>query len=117
MLLGSRGERAAARRLKRRGFRIIARNYRCVAGEVDLVCSLGELFVFVEVKTRADFQTQNPWETVRPAQWRRIEGAARTFMLKYGGNRPYRFDLVTVVWPKRGGVELEHFEDVYEPVR
>jgi putative endonuclease len=46
------GERAAEAELARRGFRIIARNARTRAGEIDLVCRDRQGYVFVEVKTR-----------------------------------------------------------------
>jgi putative endonuclease len=113
---GGRGERVAARHLKRRGYRVLVRNYRCPVGELDLVCSHGGLIVFVEVKTRTSTKAENAEEAVRSTQWARIERAARRFLTQRScGDRPCRFDLVTVVWPSRGTPVVEHFEDAYQP--
>jgi putative endonuclease len=115
-LLGRRGERAAARYLSRQHYHILIRNYRCVAGEIDLICSEGDTIVFVEVKARTSDEAQDPQEAPRKSQWRRIESAARYFLMQRGAeDRPCRFDLVTVVWPPRGSPQIEHFEDAYQP--
>lgn len=116
--LGRRGERAAARFLKRRGQRIVARNYRCEAGEIDLICLDAPHVVFVEVKCRAGDEAQEPQDAVRTTQWRRIEGAARYFLRRHAaGDRPCRFDLVTVHWPSNGFRRIQHFEDAHSPRR
>ena len=54
LMLGKRGEKVAARFLKRKGCKIVQRNYRCNFGEIDLIAANGEYLVFVEVKTRSD---------------------------------------------------------------
>ena len=118
LLLGRRGERAAARHLKSKHHRVLARNYRCIAGEIDLICSHGDTIVFVEVKTRSDDVAEDPQGVPRKLQWRRIENAARYFLMQRSAqDRPCRFDLVTVVWPARGSPLIKHFEDAYQPRR
>lgn len=117
-LLGSRGERATAKYLKRRGYRVLLRNYRCQAGEIDLICRHDDFLVFVEVKTRAADDAADIAEAVSEVQWRRIEKAARYFLLQHPvANCTYRFDLVTLVWPDRGPPVIEHFEDAYRVAR
>lgn len=114
--LGRRGERAAARFLRRTGHHVIARNYRNSAGEIDLICSSGEAIVFVEVKTRSSEDAEDSQQALHPNQWLRIENAARRFlMLGPARGRPFRFDLVTVVWPQRGVPVIEHFENAHQP--
>ena len=118
LLLGHRGERAAAKSLRRHGHRIIARNYRCVAGEIDLICSHRDFIVFVEVKTRTSTEAEDFHQGVRAVQWERIERAARWFLSRQTtADRPCRFDLVTVVWPSRGSPVVEHLEDAFQPRR
>ena len=113
--LGSRGERAAARHLKRRRFRILARNYRCPAGEIDLIASQGDTIVFVEVKTRSGEEDECPADLSARIQWPQIARAARYFLMQRSSHdRPCRFDLVTVTWPSRGKPTIEHFEDAYQ---
>ncbi len=118
LLLGLRGERTAARYLRRHHHRILVHNYHCVAGEIDLICSDGDTIVFVEVKTRSSDVAEDPLEAMRKTQWRRIENAARYFLLQRSvQDRPCRFDLVTVVWPPRGSPRIEHFVDAFQPRR
>ena len=118
LLLGRRGERAAARYLRRHRHRILVRNYRCVAGEIDLICSHDDTIVFVEVKTRSSDATEDPGESLRKTQRRRIENAASYFLMQQSAqDRPCRFDVVTVVWPPRGSPHIEHFQDAFQPRR
>ena len=116
--LGRRGERTAARYLRRKHHHILVRNYRCAAGEIDLISADGDTLVFVEVKTRSSDTAEDPQETFRRAQWKRVERAARFFLMERSAqDNPCRFDLVTVVWPPRGSPQIEHFEDVFQPRR
>jgi putative endonuclease len=118
LLLGSRGERAAARYLRRHGHRILARNYRCSSGEVDLISAWRDFIVFVEVKTRTSAEAQDPQEAVRSVQWGRIERAARHFLVRQSTeDHPCRFDFIAIVWPRRGSPTVEHYEDAYQPRR
>jgi len=114
--LGARGERRAARFLKRQGYRVLARNYRCVSGEIDLICARKELLVFVEVKTRSSDESADPRDAVQPDQWRRIEHAAGYFLrVAPSHDRPYRFDLVAIVQQGRRPIRIEHIENAYQP--
>lgn len=114
--LGARGERAAARHLRKLRYRIVARNYRCESGEIDLICTDDDTIVFVEVKTRSSDDAQDPREAIRPSQWRRVHSAARYFLMERSAqNQPCRFDVVTVVWPARGSPQIEHFPDAFQP--
>jgi putative endonuclease len=116
--LGSRGERAAARFLRRRHHRIIARNYDCPAGEIDLITTQSETIVFVEVKTRSDEHGKDAGQTVAAGQRERIVRAAQYFLRKaHAESRPSRFDVVTVYFPSDGKPEIEHFEDAFGPKR
>lgn len=113
-LLGARGERLAARHLRRRGWRIVARNFRCGAGEVDLVALDGATVVFVEVKTRAQESFGSPLEAVGPAKQRQIRRVAQEFVrLHRLHDRAIRFDVIGVIargWRWR----VEHVEDAFE---
>ncbi len=115
-LLGIRGERAAVRYLKRQHHRIIARNYRCPLGEFDVITSDGDTIVFVEVKTRSSDEAADLHEAVRPGKWRRVLRTARYYLAERPTvDRPCRFDLVTVMWPRHGPPRIEHFVDAFQP--
>src|SRR5438309_9353337 len=79
-VLGERGERAAARFLRRQGLRVLLRGYRARSGEIDLIAREGEILVFVEVKAR---RQGVPAEAVTPEKQRRITLAALHFLRKY----------------------------------
>lgn len=116
--LGARGERIAARMLRRKGYRVIARNVRGSAGEIDVVALAPDrrMVVFVEVKTRA--LVEGVGEPVRPEvnvtqdKREKLVRLAREFARKRGWEeRPLRIDIVTVQVPRRGAVVVRHLED------
>lgn len=114
--LGRRGEAAAAKFLKRLGYRIAARNYRCPVGEIDIVAVDGDTIVFVEVKSRSSADAADPENTVRGTKRRRLTRAAKHFLTRKGvGDPPCRFDVVAIVWPETGAAEVEHFIDAFSP--
>jgi len=96
--LGRRGERLAARLLRDLGVDVLVRNYRCPAGEIDLVARDGDTFCFVEVKTRRRPGRARPADALRGAQRRRIVRAAHRYLRETGWPPvPYRFDIVELV--------------------
>ena len=114
--MGRKGERAAARYLRRRRYRILARNYRCVAGEIDLIASQDATIIFIEVKTRQPDEGRDDRLPVRNEQRRRITRAARYFLTHpAAADRPYRFDVISVAFSSRGKPQIEHFEDAFQP--
>jgi len=95
---------------------VLVRNFRCPMGELDLVTVEGDVIVFVEVKTRADDEHQDPFEAVGAEKWRRVERTARYFIGRRGWHdHPMRFDLVTVIRSEAGPPRIEHIEDAYQP--
>lgn len=94
---GTAGERAAEEFLRRRRYAIIARNYRCRGGEIDLVAIHRGSVVFVEVRTRAAGALVDPLETVDEGKRRRIVTAARHYVARHRlHEQPQRFDVVAV---------------------
>ena len=97
--LGARGERAAARYLKRRGYRILATNWRCDGGEVDIIARDGQWLAFVEVKTRRG-EHVTPEEQVHSFKEGRLRHAADVYLTRFRGDPPaVRCDVVAVLWP------------------
>jgi len=93
---GERGEEAAVRFLRRRGYEILERNYRGARYEVDVVAREGEVLAFVEVKARAAGRSQSGAEAVDWRKQRRIEQAARHYLMTHpeARDRVCRFDVV-----------------------
>lgn len=116
--LGERGERAAARFLKRRGYRIVGQRDRWRLGELDLVAIDGRTVVFVEVKTRQSHEAGHPAEAVDAAKRRKLTHLALSFLKRHGLlEYSARFDVVAVTWPAGSRrPTIEHFRDAFEPV-
>lgn len=94
---GREGEEAAAAFLRTRGYRILERNLRFRAGELDLVAEEGGFLVFVEVKTRTGSTFGSAAEAVTAEKQRRLVRLAGLYLARLGGHPPpCRFDVVTV---------------------
>ena len=94
---GSRYEKFAAGQLEKRGYEVLAFNYRCRQGEVDLICRQGGVLVFVEVKYRKDAQKGWGMEAVDSRKQQRIIRAARVYLARHYTYQdiPCRFDVVS----------------------
>lgn len=113
---GRLGEIAARQELERRGYRILAENYRCMAGETDLVAEEGETLVFVEVKTRGSLSHGLPREAVTPQKQRRLGRAAMAYCSEHDlGDRGCRFDVVEVLMDGDRVVHVELLQNAFVP--
>lgn len=97
--VGERYEALAADYLRRQGYRIVEKNYRCRSGEIDLIARDREYLVFVEVKYRADSACGSPLEAVDLRKQRKLIRAAQFYLLAhgYGTEVNCRFDVVAVL--------------------
>jgi putative endonuclease len=114
--LGQRGEAAAARYVRRRGYKILARSDRFGPGEIDLVALDRDRIVFIEVKTRQSQEMGHPAEAVDEQKQRRLARLAVTFLKRHGLLEcPARFDVIAVTWPdgKRRPV-IEHMPNAFD---
>jgi putative endonuclease len=115
---GSRSERAAVRYLRRLGHRVVARNWQCPLGELDLVTVDQGCVVFVEVRSTEQEETERPAASVGPQKQERLTQLALAFLKKHGLlGRAARFDVLAVSWPE-GMKEprIEHFANAFEAV-
>ena len=113
--LGRRGEQMAARAVAAAGATILARNWRCAAGEIDILARDGDTLVVVEVRTRWGTAYGTPEESLTaPKQAKLVElGQAYVQEIDWGG--PWRIDLVAVQFNSAGGLErLEVIRDAVE---
>lgn len=104
--LGNRGEQLALRFLVDHGYVLLASNYACRAGEVDLVCRDGDTLAFVEVKTRRGNGFGAPEEAVDATKIAHVVSAAMRYMSEHGEEEtPWRIDVVAVALGSAGKVE------------
>lgn len=111
--LGDYGERIAAAYLVDSGMRILDRNWRCSAGEIDIVAADGGLVVVCEVKTRRSVRFGTPFEAITAAKATRLHRLGWMWVkqssLRCGG---LRVDVVAVVLPGGGPATVDHIVGV-----
>ena len=113
--LGRYGEDVAVRWLQDQGYRIIDRNWRCAAGELDIVAEVAGWWVAVEVKTRRGRGFGDPFEAISRRRLLRLHRLARAWAAEHPGEgRPdrWRVDAVSVLIPAGGGLKIEILKDL-----
>jgi len=99
---GNEGETLAAECLKKRGYKIVCRNFTSRKGEIDIVAKDGPCLVFVEVKTRTSYDFGYPAEAVTRQKAERIRKTALYYLMKNRlDDSPFRFEVVSIM--KNGG--------------
>jgi putative endonuclease len=111
--LGRRGEEAALDLYRQRGYVLVARNWRCAIGELDLVVRGGGILVFCEVKTRRGGGFGAPFEAVHVAKQRKLRALAQAFMARSSGSMSVRFDVASVTVSGSGKAQVHVFEDAF----
>ncbi len=112
--LGRWGEQLAAERLQSEGYVILARNWRCSRGEIDLVAQAGDVLVFVEVKTRRGRDYGTPEEAITRSKAKRLLELGQRYMLEHDlEDVEWRIDLVAVELDRQGKLlRCEHVANV-----
>lgn len=116
--LGARGERAALDLYRRRGFTLVASNWRCSLGEIDLVVRRRDVLVFCEVKTRRGSSRGVGFEAVDARKRRKLRSLAEVFLFTHGmGPLSVRFDVASVALragsTSGGSTQIELFEEAF----
>jgi putative endonuclease len=112
--LGSEGEDLAIQYLRRKGYRIISRNYKNHIGEIDIIAQDGETVVFIEVKTRANDSFGFPFESVHRRKRQKLRNLALLYLKKAGEEIPVRFDVLSITCTENGDMEIDHIQDAFE---
>lgn len=112
-VLGRRGEELAAAYLQAHGMRIVARNWRCPEGEIDIVALDGGTLVIAEVKTRKSLAYGHPFEAVGARKLARLHRLAAAWSGEQRLRSPlHRVDVVAVLDDGTGAPVLEHLKGV-----
>ncbi|HET9661979.1 MAG TPA: YraN family protein [Thermomicrobiales bacterium] len=104
--LGARAEDLAVDALQRRGFRLVERNWRCTAGELDAIMWDRDELVFVEVKARTGAGSGSAEESMTPAKARKLATAAEWYLAECPeiGDPIWRIDLIAITLDRSGAV-------------
>lgn len=110
---GRLGEDAALRVYERRGFALVARNWRCSLGELDLIIVRRDVLVVCEVKTRSGAAFGGGYEAVTRTKRRKVRSLADAFLQGNAFEHArVRFDVASV-WLGARGADVEIFEDAF----
>ena len=112
--VGAYGERCAVRHLVEAGLRVVARNWRCTHGEIDIIAWDGDVLAFCEVKTRRSDTFGSPSEAVVGSKARRLRRLAAHWLQLTGAHpRQVRLDVIEVYAPKSGAARVDHLKGAF----
>ena len=113
---GGWGEAQVAAYLRRRGYELLAANYRCRFGEIDLIAKRAGVLAFVEVKLRRDDQHGEAREFVTARKQQRVMAAAQLWLSQHETGLQPRFDVIEVYAPQgeAGPVKINHIENAFQ---
>lgn len=111
---GNLGEKVAEEYLKRKGYKIIARQWKCKIGEADLIADDAGCLVFVEVKSRRTARFGAPEESITPDKFNKVAQVAEFYLLQKNlSEARYRIDGVGVFFDATTGTAtVRHYEDI-----
>ena len=113
--LARKGEELASLHLSEKGFLVLERNVRIGHGELDIVAKDGDMFVFVEVKTRESAFLTDPVHLVPVSKQKQMIRLADRYLKIRDIFAPARFDIVIVVH-NRQYTRIEHTQDAFYPM-
>jgi len=115
LTLGRKGEDAAATFLKKKGYKIIQRNYRQKTGEIDIIARQDEWLVFIEVKARKSVRFGQPFESVTQTKQAQIGRVALDYMTRNKLlDQPVRFDVISILYNQKGETDIKHLPNCFE---
>lgn len=113
--LGRAGEDRAAAELRRRGYRILDRNWRCAIGEIDIVAERDGVVAVIEVKTRSSDRHGHPLEAIDGRKLSRLWRLASTWAREHPDQtrwRRLRVDAIALIGPDPHSAEIDHVTDL-----
>lgn len=114
-VLGQRGEKIAIEALRRNGYVILTRNYRCRHGEIDIIAKKHDVLVFVEVKTRTGGGYGHPASSVTYHKQRQISKSAQYYLADHNlFDTPARFDVISIVIDPVQGPLIEIIPNAFD---
>ena len=113
---GFEGERLAEKYLKRKGYKIIQKNYRCKLGEIDIIAEQNKVIIFVEVRSKHSEKLGLPQDSINTAKIGQISRAALCYIKeKKLIDQTCRFDVIAITFPTNSQEpKIEHIENAFE---
>lgn len=112
--LGKRGEDEACNYLKKQGYNILERDFRCRFGQIDIIADDDNTLCFIEVKSRSSHSFGHPEEAITNAKSSRIKKISEYYMLLHKiNNRDCRYDVVAIFEPKNGKRQINLIKNAF----
>ncbi|MFH1621650.1 MAG: YraN family protein [Candidatus Omnitrophota bacterium] len=112
--IGKKGEEAAVKLLRQRGYKIIERNYKNKLGEIDIIAQDNNILCFIEVKTRTNLKFGYPQEAITVTKQKKINKVAISYLKQYNLlNISARFDVISVVLNNQNKFDIEIIKDAF----
>ena len=112
-LLGQEGEEVATTFLKKKGYKIVKRNFRSPFGEIDLIAWDKDTMVFIEVKTRKNIQHSMPFESINAKKMHKLSNTALFYLKKFKTLPSARFDVLNIYY-KSGKPCIDLIKNAFE---
>lgn len=111
--IGTNGEQLATIFLKNKGYLILETNWRAGKKEIDIIAENSDSIVFVEVKTRSNFNYGFPEEAVTDAKKKLLKLAAEEYFEQKQPDKSPRFDIISILQKGKNTQEIIHLEDAF----
>lgn len=111
---GKIAEDFAVEYLKKKGYKILVRNFRFQKAEIDIISEKENIVIIVEVKARSTDAFMLPQEAVTKTKIKSIVSAANHFMEEFNKNQEVRFDIISVLPDEKKNLIIEHIENAFE---
>lgn len=108
---GKEGEEYAVKYLIDKGFTIKDRNFNSINSEIDIICTKGDMLVFVEVRLKMNADYGFPEDTMGKGKQNAIKRGAEAYLHKFPWHGEARFDFISII--EKPKFELLHFEDAF----
>ncbi|HNS33055.1 MAG TPA: YraN family protein [bacterium] len=105
--LGSNGEQKGTDFLRRKGYKILHRNFRTRSGEIDIIAEKNREIVFIEVKTRSSVNCGYPEEAVNRRKINHLLKASGYYLMKYNKDVPCRFEILSILADSKNGYSFD----------
>ena len=110
---GNLGENAACKHLKKNGYKILERNYRKRYGEIDIIAQKDDVYIFVEVKTRAETDYGMASEAVTKSKQQKLVRTAQFYIMEHKLDAAFSFDVIEVYHKGRKVLNVNHIENAF----
>jgi putative endonuclease len=110
--LGEKGEQLAVEYLEQHNYKILARNYRYLKAEVDIIAQKEGVLAAIEVKTRSSTEFGNPQDFINPKKIKLLVSAVDNFVIENDLDIEVRFDIIAII-KEKNTFQIEHLKDAF----